>query len=98
MELAISVNAVPIRLTAERWLHIVENHDEMAGREDDVLRCIEHPEWVTRGDRGSFIAWRSYGRLGYLAVIYKEVARDDGFVITAYLMRKPKKENKVWPK
>ena len=29
--IAYSINGVPIRLTAERWLHIVENHDDMAG-------------------------------------------------------------------
>lgn len=31
MDVAISVDGVPIRLTAERWLHIVENHDDLAG-------------------------------------------------------------------
>jgi hypothetical protein len=61
MEIAYSVNDVPIRLTAERWLHIVETHDEMAGREDDVLRTVEHPEWVTRGNRDTLVAWRSFG-------------------------------------
>ncbi len=25
-----SVNGVPVRLPAERWFHIVENHDELA--------------------------------------------------------------------
>jgi len=27
MEVAYSVNSVPIRLTYERWFHIIENHD-----------------------------------------------------------------------
>jgi hypothetical protein len=58
MEIACSVNGVPIRLAAERWLHIVETHDEMAGREDDVLRTIESPEVITRGHRGAIVAWR----------------------------------------
>jgi uncharacterized protein YuzE len=30
MEVAYSVNGVPIRLNYERWYHIVENHDDMA--------------------------------------------------------------------
>lgn len=31
MDIAYSVDDVPIRLTAERWFHIVENHDDLAG-------------------------------------------------------------------
>jgi len=30
MEIAHSVNGVPIRLTYERWYHITENHDDLA--------------------------------------------------------------------
>jgi hypothetical protein len=29
MDIAFSINRVPIRLTDERWRHIVENRDEM---------------------------------------------------------------------
>ena len=32
-----SVNDVPIRLTDERWTHIVENHDDIAGYYFEVL-------------------------------------------------------------
>ena len=31
MEIVHSKNGVPIRLTEERWLHITEEHSEMAG-------------------------------------------------------------------
>jgi hypothetical protein len=31
MDIAISKAGVPIRLTDERWHHIVENHDDLAG-------------------------------------------------------------------
>ncbi len=86
------------RLTDERWAHILDNNDEMTDRSDDVVDALENPEWVTRGVRGSLVAWKGYGRLGYLCVHYKELSDDDGFVITAYLARKPKKEHRVWPK
>lgn len=98
MEIAISVHAVPIRLTAERWLHVVENRDELAGRLQDVLATLEEPDWVTRGYRGSLVAWKGFGRAGYLAVVYKELSKQDGFVITAFFTRSPKKRNKVWPR
>lgn len=49
MYVAVSVQGVPIRLTAERWMHIVEARDELAGRMTDVLNTVERPDWVTRG-------------------------------------------------
>ena len=38
MDVAISVEGVPIRLTHERWFHIVENHDDLAEYDEVVLR------------------------------------------------------------
>ena len=35
-----SVNGVPIRLTDERWLHIIEARDELADRSQDVLDVV----------------------------------------------------------
>jgi hypothetical protein len=31
MKIAYSKNNVPIRLTYERWVHIIEAHDDLAG-------------------------------------------------------------------
>jgi hypothetical protein len=62
MDIAYSVNNVPIRLTDERWTHIVNHHDEMAGYEEDVLSVIEEPDLVLKGDRGSLRAVKGYGR------------------------------------
>ena len=62
MDVTVSVEGVPIRLTHERWFHIVENHDDVAGYYDDVLETIENPDLVLRGYRGTLIAVRSYGR------------------------------------
>ncbi len=97
MDIVISKGGVPIRLTEERWAHIVENHDELAGRMDDVLEALEDPTWVTRGYGGALIAWRALGRGRYLAVLYKETGKMDGFVITAFLTSKPKRTPKIWP-
>jgi len=46
---AVSKNGVPIRLTEERWFHIVENHDELAGLSDEVLLTVEDPDYIVRG-------------------------------------------------
>jgi hypothetical protein len=96
MDIARSVNKVPIRLTDERWAHIVNHHDEIAGYEDDVLHAIEDPDLVLKGDRGSLRAVKSYGRKRYLVVTYREISRTDGFVITAYFVRKIDRKRAVW--
>jgi hypothetical protein len=97
MDIVQSIHGVPIRLTAERWAHIVENHDDLAGRWEEILDAVERPEWVTRGHGGTLVAWRPCGRKGYLSVVYRELGESDGFVVTAFLTRKPQKRDRVWP-
>lgn len=57
-----SVNGVPIRLSQERWLHIIEARDDLADRSADVLDVVQSPDWVTKGYRRSLVAWKGYGR------------------------------------
>jgi hypothetical protein len=97
VEVVTSVAGVPIRLTGERWSHLVEARDELAGRSDEVLATVENLDWVTKGYGSSLVAWKGYGRKRFLAAIYKELGDADGFIITAYFTRKPSKRNKVWP-
>ncbi len=52
INIAKSVNNIPIRLTNERWRHIVENHNEMASRYFEVLEAIAFPEYILEGDEG----------------------------------------------
>jgi len=96
MDIAHSVKNVPIRLTDERWAHIVNHHDEMAGYEDDVLHAIEVPDLVLKGDRGSLRAVKGYGRKRYLVVTYREISRTDGFIVTAYFVPKIDRKRVVW--
>ncbi len=96
MDIAVSIDGVPVRLTAERWLHIVENHDDLAGYYDDVLATVEDPDLVLRSYRGSLIAVRGSGRGRYLAVVYKQVSSEDGFVITAYFTSKLDRRKAIW--
>jgi hypothetical protein len=96
MDVVLSVEGVPIRLTTERWFHIVENHDDIAGYYDDVLETVENPDMVLRGYRGSLIAARGYGRRRYLAVVYRQVSTEDGFIITAYFTSKIDRKKAIW--
>ena len=96
MDITRSVNSVPVRLTAERWLHIVENHDEVAGYYDEVLDTVANPEVVLSGYGGSLIAVCNYGRRRYLCVVYREISRTDGFIITAYFSHKIDRRKAIW--
>jgi hypothetical protein len=92
----ISINAVPVRLPAERWFHILENHDEVAGYYDAVLETVADPDLIVPGYHGSLVAIRGYGRRRYLYVLYREVTSDDGFIITAYFSPKDNRKKAVW--
>ena len=96
MELAHSINEVPIRLTYERWYHITENHDDLASYFYDVLETIQKPDFVIRGKIGSLKATRNIGKKKWLIVIYKEVSKRDGFVITAYFLDTKPKGKVIW--
>ncbi len=96
MNIAYSINNVPIRLTYERWYHIIENHDYMASYFHEVLETIENPDYIFQANHGSLKAVQSLSKRKWLIVIYKEVSKDDGFVITAYFLSKKPKGEIIW--
>ena len=96
---AVSKNGVPIRLTEERWFHIVENHDELAGLSDEVLLTIEDPDFIVKGWTDELLAVRKINDK-YLVAVYKEVG-NDGFIITAFITKKVDKvlrRGVIWQK
>ena len=100
MDIATSLNGIPIRLTDERWSHIVEEHGEMAGMRAEVLRTISHAERVVAGGGGELLAVRLVAAEKALIVVYRETSVDDGFVITAFLTRRLERLNRrkqIWP-
>ena len=96
MDIAYSKNGVPVRLGYERWYHITENHDELASYYHDILDIIEKPNFIVRGNKGTLKATRNLGKSVWLTVIYREVSKKDGFVITAYFLDKKPKGEIVW--
>ena len=100
MKIILSVNNVPIRLTEERWLHITEEHSEMAGYYYDAIETISVPDVVFAGKSGESIALKTLSAGKSVVVIYREVSSEDGFVITAFLTSKKKqfeRRVKLWP-
>ena len=87
-EVVHSVNGVPIRLSSERWTHIVEHHDDLAGHYHAVLETVRSPDAVHEGGGGELLAVSSRFTPYWLVVAYREISSGDGFVITAFFTRR----------
>jgi hypothetical protein len=88
-----SRNSIPVRLTEERWLHIISRHPEMRDQRDRVLEILVAPEMIQEGDFGELLAVRFYPETPltskFLVVAYREVSAEDGFILTSYLSSRP---------
>jgi len=99
MFVARSVNDLPIRLTQERWEHILEEHGELADFNDRILNVIRRPERVLEGNDGAMLAVREIEAGKWLVVVYRELELD-GFIITAFLTRRRaslQRRQQLWP-
>ena len=45
-----SINGVPIRLTDERWEHILDSHPELASFRETLLDAVENPDYILAVD------------------------------------------------
>jgi hypothetical protein len=101
MDEARSVHGIGIRLTTERWLHIAEEHSEMAGYYHEVIETVESPQAVVKGAAGELLALREIEKGQWLVAVYKEASGNDGFIITAFLTRRIRqleRRKRIWPK
>ena len=99
IETATSRNGIVIRLTDERWVHVTEEHCELAGLRGDVLETVARCERVLAGGEGELLAVREMEPGKHMVVVYRELA-NDGFVITAFLTRRVRslqKRKQLWP-
>ena len=101
---ALSVSGCRIRISDERWIHVTESHDYMAGNIDIVYETIESPDIIAKGDNGALIAIKHFLKTSIgekdMVAVYKEINRD-GFLITAFMTSKPDKAAKrgvIWKK
>lgn len=54
--LVISLNNIPIRLTEERWAHILEEHGELAQMQQQILDTVAKPARILAGKAGELLA------------------------------------------
>ncbi|MBX3303575.1 MAG: hypothetical protein KF693_15270 [Nitrospira sp.] len=87
----ISKRGIPVRITHERWSHIVESHDYLAGHLDLVVETVSDPDCVVTGVKDELLAVKRYDQTAigvkYVVVAYKEQGQD-GFIITAFMTSK----------
>lgn len=77
---AISKNGAPIRLTEERWNHIITSHLEINPQDfKTIMSVVENPDLILQGDAGELLAVKKKHRTNsYFVVPYKEVNKNDG--------------------
>lgn len=83
---AISKNGTLIRLTKERWQHILLTHQEINSDDfSEIIKIIAYPDFILKGNKREFLAVKKKPRKKvWLVVPYREVSQEDGFVLTAY--------------
>ena len=95
-----SVDDILIRLTDERWAHIIERHNELQTLRADVLACVQHPREVRAGKNLERLAIRQLLTGKFLVVVYREVSFDDGFIVTAFVTNRESSllgRPQLWP-
>lgn len=78
-----SRNGMLIRLTHERWKHIVLMHPGLANKQKQILTTVKNPDYILKGGAREQLAVSAISKRGYLVVVYKEETVD-GFIITAF--------------
>lgn len=53
-----------------------------------MLETVEDPDVIFSGAEGALVAAKRLASRRHLAVVYKELTADDGFVVTAYYTRR----------
>ena len=90
----------PVRLTAERWRHILD-HPELSDMEAAIELAVREPQMVVRSrtDPSTWLYYRHEPKTvvggKWLCVVIKYMDAD-AFVLTAYLTDRPKKGDVVW--
>lgn len=95
-----SKNGVLIRLPEERWQHIIARHGGLNDKKEFLLEAIANPDKIIQGNDQALMAIRELEPGKVLVVVYKEVSKTDGFVVTAFPTRRLNsliKRTQLWP-
>ncbi|WP_111670027.1 hypothetical protein [Algoriphagus litoralis] len=103
MRIVYSFDKIPIRIPTERWEHVILGHPEMIDFEIEVFETLSNPDVVFEGNNLEKIAVKDYlinlGKI--IVVVYKELNKEDGFLVTSFLtskMSRLEKKKMIWKK
>lgn len=82
-----------IRLTAERWEHIVDRHSELASRIEEIRQTIIAPSFQVKDNTDRNICYNHtyIKEEGFYLIVTVKYLNGDGFIITAFYSRYKKK-------
>ncbi|MDB9419793.1 hypothetical protein PN467_04470, partial [Microcystis aeruginosa CS-563/04] len=69
-------NGVLIRLTEERWKHIISGHSELVSYQAEILKTIRYPEKILVGNHQELLAVKQIVSGKYLGSAEKVFRRD----------------------
>lgn len=99
-EIFTDYNGRAIRLTNERWMHIIE-HPEMVDQRERLVQTLSDPEIVvaTISDPTVHVYHRFFRTTPvtskYMMVMVK-IRSDDAFIVTAFYTSRQKKGTIIW--
>lgn len=71
----------------------------MENQKNKVLETIIAPDLVQQGDLDTLVSAKLYAKTPltkkFLVVLYREINKKDGFVLTAYFTKRPSERRKV---
>ena len=96
LDIVKSIEGVPVRLTDTQWEHIVDEHPYMSGFYAAILEAVAEPDFVLLGHRGAKVAVVNLARKKWLHVMYRELNKKDGFIISAYIKSEFNENLIIW--
>ena len=87
-----------VKLTDERYFHIITRHPEILDKENELKAALENPEFIKRSldDSNILLFYKASGK-EYIVVVVKD-AGGGGFILTAYITDFIKEGDIVWKK
>lgn len=87
-----------VKLTEERYFHIITRHPEILDKEDKIKEAVSNPDFIkgSKFDSNVALFYKSVAK-DYIVVVVKKTGYD-GFVITAYLTDFVKEGDIIWKK
>ena len=82
-----------IRLTKRQWTHIVDKHPDMAGKQEEIMKTLEIPEFILPekfNEKMQNYYKYNKSQKEYLLVVVKYL-NGDGFIATSFYTRKIRK-------